>query len=439
MNNESWGRYPKSSPEGVLRPKWLSDLPQFRPEQSYLPYAQGRSYGDSCLNNGGQLISTTALNRLISFNHETGILRAESGVTLAEILEVIVPHGWFLPVSPGTKFVSLGGALANDIHGKNHHRAGTFGNHVLRFSLLRSDGLTLHCSPDENSDFYRATIAGLGLTGLILWVEIQLKKIDGPFIDLETVPFDSLNSFFEISKDSDESFEYTVAWIDCVTRGENFGRGIFMRGNHSAQIGQVSRPAFWKKALRVPFFFPEFTLNRFSMKAFNTVYYNVGKMKAGKSVVPYDPFFYPLDSIHDWNRIYGRRGFVQFQCVVPTDDDNRAIKEVLQKAVQYGSASFLAVIKEFGEGISPGMLSFPTRGITLCMDFPYRGKGTDRLMSDLEHVVAQCGGRLYPAKDACMSPEHFKQFYPHWQQFAEYIDPQYCSTFWKRVTQESCQ
>lgn len=230
---ESWGRYPRVN-QAVSRPMWRTD-PQLLPQTDklLLPFGQGRSYGDSCLNEAGLLLSTSNLDHFMSFDDEVGIVRVESGVTLEELLRVSVPRGWFLPVSPGTKYVSVGGAIANDIHGKNHHRAGTFGCHVLGFELLRSDGTRVFCSPKENADLFAATVGGLGLTGLILWAEIQLGRINGPLIDMESIKFSSLDEFFEISRRSDKSFEYSMAWLDAVSKGKNFGRGIFMRGNHS--------------------------------------------------------------------------------------------------------------------------------------------------------------------------------------------------------------
>ncbi len=436
MKLDSWGKYPSVEHRQVLTPGWLPTELPFSDSETYLCYGQGRSYGDSCLNADGSLLRTTDLNRFISFDTETGVLRAESGVTLEEIQKVAVPRGWFIPVSPGTKYVSLGGAIANDVHGKNHHTSGTFGCHVRRMALLRSDQGIVECAPDENEELFCATVAGLGLTGCILWAEIQLKPVKGPYIDLETIAFGSLDEFWEISKASDQDFEYTVSWIDCVSTGDAFGRGIFMRGNHSEQADKGERKPFWKDFLRVPLHFPEWTLNNFSMQAFNTAYFHAGKTRAGKKVVHYDPFFYPLDAISDWNKIYGKRGFLQFQCVVPSENNNAAIKGLLSKVVEAGNASFLAVIKEFGNVASPGMLSFPQQGITICMDFPYRGERSLELFHRLEDHVAEAGGRLYPAKDACMTSDHFKAFYPNSTEFKRHIDPRCSSSFWRRVMGE---
>lgn len=431
MAFDSWGRYPKSTPAEVKYYEWrFENFPQF--SHSVLPYGQGRSYGDSCLNNDQALLVTQHFNRLIEFNNQTGILRCESGVTLAEILEFSVPKGWFLPVSPGTKFVSVGGAIANDVHGKNHHRAGSFGCHVLSFELLRSDGTRVVCSQTENAALYNATIAGLGLTGLITWAEIQLKPINGPLIDMESIKFESLDEFFELSKESEKKFEYTVAWLDCVAKDENFGRGIFMQGNHSDRLDPGKKQLDF---LCVPIDFPSFALNNLTVKAFNTLYYAKQREKVVVKPIHYNPFFYPLDSVHAWNKIYGKRGFLQFQCVVPNNDGEGqvTIKEILEEIVDSGGASFLAVLKEFGDVKSPGMLSFPRKGITLCLDFANRGAETLALFRRLYDVVHINAGAIYPAKDACLTKEEFRAAYPRWEEFVDHVDPKFSSSFWRRV------
>ncbi|MCB0310145.1 MAG: FAD-binding oxidoreductase [Bdellovibrionales bacterium] len=430
---QSWGRYPQVNQE-IHFYVGRSDTLQLPGSGTFLPYGQGRSYGDSCLNAGGTLISTRYLDKFISFDPHSGRLSCEAGVTLEEILNFFVPRGWFIPVSPGTQYVSVGGAIANDIHGKNHHRAGTFGCHVLSLELLRSNGERLNCSPDSESALFRATVGGLGLTGLIVTATLQLKPICSAMIDLESIKFKSLDEFFEVSKESERDFEYTVAWIDCLSSGDNFGRGIFMRGNHSisSQYHQQAERTF---PLSVPLDLPSFCLNPLSVRAFNFAYYHKQREPVLKKPQHYKPFFYPLDAVQNWNRIYGRRGFLQFQCVVPSNSDNRAIRQILKAAVASGKASFLAVIKEFGEIKSPGILSFPRPGITLCMDFPFEGASTLGLFNQLDDLVLENGGALYPAKDACMRPAHFKNYYPRHQEFSEFIDPRFSSSFWRRVGQ----
>jgi FAD/FMN-containing dehydrogenase len=429
----SWGRYPQVAQKWV-RPAWLTEISFPAEDGTILPYGQGRSYGDSCLNADGCLVVTDRLNRLISFDHESGVLRCECGVTLQVLAEFALPRGWFLSVTPGTKFVSVGGAIANDVHGKNHHCAGTFGRHVLRFELLRSSGERCVCSPDENAELYRATIGGLGLTGLILWADVQLKSVSSAFIDMQAVKFGNLDEFFDVSLESDRSCEYTVAWLDCVSGGKNFGRGIFMRGNHSLKSADALPRVPRKLPLSVPFDFPNFTLNRWTVTAFDALYYHKQRSRVLESTCYYDPFFYPLDAVAHWNRIYGRRGFFQFQCVVPGQSDRSAIRGILEVIVKSGGASFLAVMKEFGDVSSPGMMSFPTKGVTLCLDFPNQGERTLALFETLHRLTRELGGRVYPAKDACMSAENFELFYPQWRQFAKFIDPRFSSSFWRRVS-----
>ena len=431
---QSWGRYPTIKPRQVMPIFWRNELPDLSSfEQPVLPFAYGRSYGDSCLNEGGIALDMRYLKRFISFDEANGILRCEAGVSLAEVLDVIVPRGWFLPVSPGTKFVSVGGAVANDIHGKNHHKAGTFGCHVTCFELLRSNGERLLCSPNQQSGLFRATIGGLGLTGVILWVEFRLKPIADPFITMERIRYSSLAEFMDISGESDTDFEYTVAWVDCLASGRQLGRGVFMRGNHDCSKQYASEQVRKKIALTVPFDFPAFILNTLTVKAFNEVYYRAQLTKHGKKVVPYEPFFYPLDALHNWNRMYGSRGFLQYQCVVPYSNGYEVMKDILSRISRSGQGSFLTVLKKFGDIPSPGMLSFPRPGLTLALDFAYEGKKTLQLCEQLDKIVRESGGAVYPAKDARMTAGSFQAYYPQWKEFEQYRDLQFSSSFWRRV------
>jgi FAD/FMN-containing dehydrogenase len=433
---QSWGRYPIVEPGEVKQIFWRSDVPDLDAfEQPVLPYAYGRSYGDSCLNEGGVTIDVSHLRRFISFDENEGLLRCEAGVSLTDILELIVPRGWFLPVTPGTKFVSIGGAIANDIHGKNHHKAGTFGCHVTCFELLRSNGERLICSPGQNSELFQATIGGLGLTGIILWAEFRLKPIVNPYIDMDHIRFASLDEFFEISAESDQDYEYTMSWVDILIGGKNLCRGIFMCGNHNQFRELASKPVRNRLPLAVPIDLPSFVLNTLTVKAFNEVYYHVHKRV--HKVVPYDPFFYPLDSIHEWYRLYGKRGFLQYQFVVPYDNVHESMREILARIRKSGEGSFLTVLKKFGDVKSPGMLSFPRPGLTLALDFAYDGKKTLQLLADLDRIVLQSGGAVYPAKDARMTAESFQGFFPNWKEFAQYIDPKFSSSFWRRVSVSS--
>lgn len=432
MNAESWGRYPVTESR-VDRLCWRNDDCFEDTDIHVLPRGNGRSYGDVCLNHRGVLVDTLGLDRFIRFDADSGILCCESGVLLSDILELVVPLGWFLPVTPGTQYITIGGAIANDVHGKNHHQVGTFGNFLRRFELRRSDGNRLICSVEDNADWYRATIGGLGLTGLILWAEIQLRPVTNPYIEMESIRFDNLVDFMELSSSSDQDFEYTVAWIDCQASGESLGRGIFMRGNHSNSSPGKLPTLSKKRGIGIPSVIPDGLLNRATVKLFNSFYYWRHFRRHRYMTTPYMPFFYPLDKINNWNRLYGKSGFLQYQCVVPKDSD--AMQEILKLIGVRGFGSFLAVLKQFGDISSPGMMSFPRPGLTLALDFPNsRGRALFDLLEDLDGIVTSAGGAVYPAKDARMSAESFSSFYPDLGKFKEYVDPKISSSFWRRVT-----
>jgi FAD/FMN-containing dehydrogenase len=438
LHHQSWGRYPRAR-QTVRFVDWISGaLPFHAEDTALLPYGLGRSYGDCCLNDEGILLDTTRLNRFISFDAENGILRCESGVSLADILELVVPKGWFLPVTPGTKFVTVGGAIANDIHGKNHHRAGTFGNHTLRFELARSSGQRIPCSPVENAEWFNATIGGIGLTGLITWAEIRLKRIRTASLDVETIRFDNVAEFLSLSAESDRNFEYTVAWVDCFSGGDSLGRGLFMRANH-ADTGQAvslhpGRPGR-NGRLTIPFDAPDILLNDPLMKVFNGLYYRRQRGKRSRNILSYEPFFYPLDVLGQWNRLYGKHGFFQYQCVVPYEGHREAACSILKTVAHSSPGVYLAVLKLFGDAQSPGMLSFPRPGLTFALDIPNRGQASFALMDRLDAIVRQAGGAVYPAKDARMSPESFDAYFPRWRDFEPCVDPKFSSSFWRRVTE----
>jgi FAD/FMN-containing dehydrogenase len=429
---ESWGRYPTLQAD-LLPLHWTTDFPpKSLPPTAMLPVGAGRSYGDVCLLDRGTLLTTRGLDRLLHFDPETGVLRCEAGATLAEILEFAVPRGFFLTVTPGTKYVTVGGAIANDIHGKNHHIVGTFGSHLLRFELIRSDGSPLLCSPTENRDWYSATIGGMGLTGLITWAEICLRPIVSRKIQYQGIKFVGIDEFVALSQASTH-VEYTVAWIDCVARGRNFARGIFMQGDHSDQ----PEPLNPSKAPRLtfPMDLPEFALNHFSVGIFNALYYNKQMGKRKTDLVDYEPFFYPLDSVLQWNRVYGKSGLLQFQCVIPWEHGTQSgIVRILEAVTASGLASFLAVMKVFGDKPSPGLLSFPKPGITLSLDFPIRQQVSFDLFDRLASIALEHSGRIYPAKDARMTAAQYQASYPEWRRFVEYVDPRFSSAFWQRVT-----
>lgn len=425
----SWGRYPRVQQNIAAVADRYSPLPNC--EGTLLPYGNGRSYGDSCLNADGWLLHTRGLDRFIAFDSKTGVLKCEAGVLLSEVLELCVPRGWFLSVTPGTKYVTVGGAIANDVHGKNHHKAGSFGAHVRRFELLRSDGKRLPCSPSENQEWFSATIGGLGLTGLITWAEIQLRPIAGPYLEVVTHKFRNLDEFFALSTDADPTHEYTVAWVDCLASGESLGRGLFMCANHSSTRVDLRRAR--KTVLGMPFTPPISLVNHLTLRVFNSLYYHRYRARASQTLAHYEGYFYPLDSIRNWNRIYGPDGLLQYQCVIPHGNERDVLDELLRRIATHGTGSFLAVLKRFGSNQSTGMLSFPRPGVTLALDFPNSGGATFRFLDRLDDVVRDAGGAVYPAKDARMSGSNFKRFFPGWERFQTYVDPRFSSSFWRRV------
>jgi FAD/FMN-containing dehydrogenase len=428
---QSWGRCPPAT-QGVRRlHDRFSMLPKF--EGHALPRGNGRSYGDVCLDDGGTLLDARGLDRFIAFDPATGVLRCEAGVLLGTILDLFVPLGWFLPVVPGTRFVTVGGAIANDVHGKNHHAVGSFGCHVRGLELLRSDGTRRFCSPNENVDWFAASVGGLGLPGLMTWAELQLRRVPSAWFDTETRRFDKLDDFFELSEESASRFEYTVAWVDCVARGKSLGRGVFSRGNHRDTPAGAKPPR--EGSLRVPATPPFSLVNGLSLRAFNWQHFHFAPKTLQRAPQHYQPWLFPLDGIRNWNRMYGPHGFLQYQCVLPPATSREGVRELLDRIAASGTGSFLAVLKQFGAIESPGLLSFPRPGTTLALDFANRGRGTFELLNRLDDTVAEAGGAVYPAKDARMSGEHFRQYFPVWRAFSDFIDPAFSSGFWRRVMQ----
>ncbi|MFA6036680.1 MAG: FAD-binding oxidoreductase [Legionellales bacterium] len=429
----SWGRYPQH-PQIAQTVAWRSDLSATMDQlkQTYgstLAFGNGRSYGDSCLAASGHVLQTTFLNRFVSADWQTGIIQAESGITLQEILQVAIPNGWFLPVTPGTQYVTLGGALANDVHGKNHHVRGTFGCHVRKFNLVRSDQAEITCSPSENSELFAATIGGLGLTGIIAWVELQLMPIQSSMIQTTTIRFNSLEEFFSLSQELDAQHEYSVAWVDCVAKDQTLGRGIFIVGNH-AHTGELTVSKARK--ISIPLTPPISMINQLTLRAFNKAYYHAHASIRKEKNIAYESFFYPLDRILNWNRLYGCKGFQQYQCVIPEKNAKAAIHELLTVIAKSNQGSFLAVLKRCGAPISPGLMSFPMPGVSLALDFP-QNNHLENLFACLDAIVRENQGRLYPAKDAHMSGEDFRRFYPQWEKVAMLQDPSLDSLFWRRV------
>jgi len=425
----SWGNVIKDKYEIVPLSSRQSPFPSSATHSSVLPYGNGRSYGDSCLNTGAALIPTRSLDHFISMDASQGIVTCEAGTLLDEILRLAVPLNWFVPVTPGTRFVTLGGAIANDVHGKNHHRAGTLGRHILKFELLRSDGQRLICSPTENTEWFNATVGGLGLTGIITWASLQLRRIANPAMQVETIRFGNLDEFLALQTESDRDFEYTVSWVDCLGTGSQLGRGLFQRANHAAESVRV--PPAKSRELAVPVMPPFSLINAASLRLFNTVYYH--RPQARHSVQRFETFFYPLDGISNWNRLYGPRGMYQYQCVIPMAAGRDATAALLNTISRSGQGSFLAVLKTFGNLPSPGLLSFPREGVTLALDFPNRGASLESLFVELDAIVHSCGGRLYPAKDGRMPGKLFRDGFARWQEFTRFIDPRCSSSFWRRV------
>ncbi|MDB5534075.1 MAG: hypothetical protein JWO28_2390, partial [Hyphomicrobiales bacterium] len=343
----SWGRIANCEAT-IVRPA-DTRLAQV-PDAVYLATGNGRSYGDTALPAAGLAVNTRDMNHILDFDPVTGVLRAEAGILLGDIIAHIVPFGWFLPVTPGTRFVSLGGALANDVHGKNHHRAGSFGQHVRAFELVRSDATRLLCSRSSNADFFTATIGGMGLTGLVTWVEIALKQTATPDVIEETIKFSSIAEFLKLSAQSDHDFEYSVAWIDSSARGAQRGRGLFMRANHAQD--SVIEPFSGGSWLGVPFTPPVSPMWPGTISLLNKL--NFAANSAGTRRRGHRKYFYPLDGIAGWNRIYGRRGFHQYQCVLPFEMAEAAIGDILAAAHRAGIYSFVSVLKAFGDAPAAG-------------------------------------------------------------------------------------
>jgi FAD/FMN-containing dehydrogenase len=425
----SWNRQPRIAPQAV---NVLYDRHAELPHgfSKLIAYGNGRSYGDVCLNAGGTLLLTRRLDRFIAFDSRVGSVTCEAGVLLGDILALVVPRGWFLPVVPGTRFVTVGGAIANDVHGKNHHRAGSFGHHVLRLGLRRSDGTELVCGPSQSPDWFSATVGGLGLTGLITWAEIRLAPVASEWMIARTERFESLEQFWQRSEALDASWPYTVAWIDTLSARRGSVRGLLSCGRH-AEAGEAAR-AWRDRAWRLPVEPPWSIVNPLSLRIFNAIYYRRG-IPHRNVALHHVPFLFPLDQVRNWNAIYGRAGFYQYQCVLPRPGARRAVHQLLARIAAAGLGSFLTVLKTFGEDASRGLLSFARPGATLAVDFPNRGARTMALFEDLDRIVLEAGGALYPAKDARMPASVFRAGFAKADEFSAFVDPRFSSSFWRRV------
>jgi len=405
-----WGRYPQQDAYLHTPTSCVSLELTAKQQNSVLARGMGRSYGDSA--NALNVLQTKYINHFIEFDKATGKLTAEAGITLREILEVIVPSGWFLPVTPGTSYVTLGGAIASDVHGKNHHIAGTFGQHVMSLTILLGTGEVLSISPQNYADLFHATCGGMGLTGIIMSATIQLIPIRSSLISQKTIKADCIEAACE-AFESNSDATYSVAWIDCLSKGKSLGRSVIMLGEHAEQGGLEIDT---RQKVSVPFSAPSVLLNSLTIKAFNTAYWHKSKHNLNQ-IVGLISYFYPLDAVGGWNRLYGKNGFVQFQCVLPKIDGVANMRKLLTEISNSGKGSFLAVLKQFGT-CNKNLLSFPTEGYTLALDFKASVTAI-KIVKKLEDMVVDMGGRLYLTKDAVMQESTFKASYPTWEKFEE--------------------
>jgi len=424
----SWGRlsYEDHDVIPLSERHNITKLIQIQEGRLGIAHGMGRSYGDIALNPNGLLWLTTGLNHLIDFNEHNGHLRCEAGVLLRDIQRLFIPRGWALPVTPGSQMVTVGGAIANDVHGKNHHLLGSFGDHVQDIKLIRTDGTAIECGPLQNTEWFAATVGGLGLTGLIVEAEIQLRPTSGPWLDTETIPYSNLSEFFELADSSEKDWEHTVSWIDC---GSRKGQGIFLRANSNQELKDTPKI---RMEIKMPFI-PFSIVNSLTLRPFNFAYYNLKKYKAGRSIEHYEPFFYPLDKLLEWNRMYGPKGFFQYQSVIPRNVGQDATQAMLKEIEKSGEGSFLAVLKTFGNRESLGMLSFPEPGVTLALDFPNYASRIHKLLDRLDAIVKEAKGRIYAAKDARMPRELFEAGYPKLNDFIKYRDAGISSSLSRRL------
>ena len=428
----NWGNFPVVEKE-IKSEDSVDRIKDFvRNNNEVIARGNGRCYGDASLSE--HIFSTKRLNKFISFDRLNGIIECESGVLLSQILEIIVPQGYFLYVTPGTKFISVGGAIASDVHGKNHHAEGCFSEYVEAFSLLNENSEVITCSRTENTDKFWATIGGMGLTGIILSARFKLKNIETAYIRQESIKAQNLDEIFKLFEES-ESWTYNVAWIDCLQTGKNIGRSILMRGEHAfkhelpKKLQQNPLRLKQKFIPKVPFYFPDFMLNKWSVRLFNYLYFNKQKRKEIKNFVDYETFFYPLDVVKDWNKIYGKKGFIQYQMVIPKAQGKEGMRKILDTIAKSGNGSFLAVLKLFGKENPLAYNAFPLEGYTLALDFKVNSKLT-KLVADLDEIVEEFGGRIYLTKDS-MSKSSLTNYLQNVQ------NPKFVSMQHKRIISNS--
>ncbi len=417
-----WGRI--AVPGREVRSEDLEALTR----DAILVRGMGRSYGDSSLPPPGHPVvaGSTLADRVLAFDPATGVLRAEAGFTLFDLNRTFWPRGFCAPVAPGTQFITLGGMVAADVHGKNHHRDGSFGGNVLSLKMRVADGRIVECSREAEPDLFRATLGGMGLTGHVLEVECRLLPIPSPWIEVESERIADIDRFIEALKEAGPRWPYSMGWIDCLTRGRGMGRGILAKGRWAERDAAPRRPPPVKRRPTVPFVLPGWILNRASVRLFNALLYATHVPRVKRRVMHPESFFYPLDFIREWNRLYGPRGFTQYQCVLPDAAGPGAARRFLELLTRRGGASMLCVIKDCGpEGI--GLLSFPRPGISIALDIPVRDE-TQALVDALNELVIREGGRVYLAKDQFTRREHFRAMEPRletWQAIRRRWDPEH--------------
>lgn len=423
-----WGGYPRGR-VSLFAPETISDVVP-PAEESVIARGQGRSYGDAAISTTGLVMLSERLNRVVCFDEKSGLLQAEAGITIADLLDTFVPKGWFPSVVPGTKFVSVGGCVAADIHGKNHHRAGTFGQYITDLEIVSAHRARVHCTPDDGAELFWATVGGMGLTGIITQVTLKLSPIESPYMVVQHHRGKDLDASLSMLEGESWDDDYTVAWIDCVA-GRSLGRSVLIRGHH-AKLSDLPRRLQEitdnreKRQFKLRFGFPSWALNRFTMAAFNETFYGWQGRRKEAFIDTFDRFFFPLDRIENWNRMYGKKGFVQYQCVLPLAQSQPGLQALMEELIRSRRSSFLSVLKRFGPAGS-GLLSFPMEGYTLTLDFPIRDEGLFPFLDRLDDTVLKYGGRVYLAKDARMRPETFRAMYPRfaeWQRIKSRIDPE---------------
>lgn len=415
----NWGNYPKLKGEVLYFKNTEELLPIVKNSDKIAVRGAGLSYGDASLYS--KMVSTEFFNKILAFDKKNGTITIESGITLDLLLRHTVPHGWFLYVTPGTKFITVGGAVGGDIHGKNHHLEGSFCDYVISMDVMLYDGTIVSCNRELNAHIFHAACGGVGLGGIVIRATIKLKRIATSFIKQENIIVNSLDHMMQLLEEK-KSSTYVVAWIDCLTDPKNIGKGVLMLGEH-AELHEINSGNPLKihrsPIFNIPFLLPFNILNKYSVKLFNLLYFNKHKLFKKKFITHYDSFFYPLDSIKNWNRLYGKDGFLQYQFVLPAETSMYGLREILKRIIQSQQASLLAVLKTLGK--SENLISFPMPGATLALDFPVNEKVLT-LLNELDKIINELGGRVYLVKDARMKSEFFHHSYPNLYKFKQIIN-----------------